>query len=556
MKALSFDELPLDEIIKTLTLKWDLSSTDTNLSNESRGTLLPSEKLYLEASKSRLVIPMNLADVDWSSLENLTIISGAIKEIAINTQASGRMIVASAIAAFAAVTQGLYDVRSPLGSVHPLSLNVLIVAPSGSRKTTVDRHFAKVFTIFTEVINEHIQTRNEEVEALLEKWEIDNKILKKAYKVAKENDSVIEEEEALVQHQKLKPKKLDFLTMVHDDFTISALLQSLYSNMPVALISTSEGAKVLDDSSMKSTPILNKLWDADTVQVSRISRESFRLNDAKMSSNLMIQPDVFSNILNKRGDELRGSGYLSRTIFCFPQSNIGQRPILTTKQYTKKTELLHSRLGSLCIQLLLFLSNPKSKRKQLQLDQEAEQLWINFANDTESKAKPGCLYHLVPDHSSKLAENVLRTAGVIHAVEYGEGDISAKTLNTAIQICIQSSKDFVECFVPLPQDVVDGQKLQKYLHNNFGVYLVGRNFEGVYFDERFIRQLKVRQCGPHKNAEKLNQAILYLIRQGIVTLVEEVKPKGKKVVYIDLIPSAPLPYSSVNGYSLRYSSIS
>jgi hypothetical protein len=471
MSRFSFADLPIDEIFKDLKLKWDLSSTDAALPNESRGTLLPSEKLYSEASKSRLVTPKNLADVDWPSLESHPILSGAIKEIAINTQASGRMIVASSIAAFAAVTQGLYDVRSPLGSVHPLSLNVLIVAPSGSRKTTVDRHFAKVFTIFTEVINEHIQTRNEEVEALLEKWEIDNKILKRAYKVAKENDSVIEEEETLAQHQKLKPKKLDFLKMVLDDFTISALLQSLYSNMPVALISTSEGAKVLDDASMKSTPILNKLWDADTIQVSRISRESFLLNNARVSTNIMVQPDPFMHILDKRRTELMGSGTLSRTIFCFPQSNIGQRPILTTKQYTKKTELLHSRLGGLCIQLLLFLSNPKSKRKQLQLDQEAEQLWINFANDTESKANPGGIYHSVTDHSSKLAENALRIAGVIHAVEYGEGDISANTLNTAIQICIQSSKDFVECFAPLPQDVVYGQKLQKYLHNNLGVYL-------------------------------------------------------------------------------------
>ncbi|MCF2948495.1 DUF3987 domain-containing protein [Paraglaciecola aquimarina] len=555
MKPYKFSKLPLAKIIKDFTARLGVPDLEEDHSNSKTKTLVDSTSLSSKERQPHLVTPTNFLDVDCQSFEHLNIIWGAYKEIALNTHAPGRMIVDAGNVSLAGVVQGLYVVRSPLGSLHQLSLNVNIAALSGERKTTVDRYFSKVYTILMEVINEHIQTLNNEVDESLEKWELDNKILKRAYKIAKENDSVIEEEKALSEHQKLKPEKLDFLTMVYDDFTISALLQNLYANMPVALISTSEGAKVLDDSSMKSIPLLNKCWDGDALQVSRLSRESFWVKEPKVSILTMIQPDLLTNILSKRYDELRNSGFLSRGMFCYPKSNIGRRPIVTTKKYTDKTNLLYSRLGRLSIQLLSSLSDSNFKRKELQLDQEGEQLWINFANYVESNTNPGGLYESATDLASKLAENALRVAGVLHAVEFGEGDISAKTLNTAIQICIQSSKDFVEFFVPPPQDVVYGQKLQKYLHNNFGVYLVGRNFDEMHFDERFMRQNKVLQCGPFTNAEGLNQALGYLSRQGIVAVVEEIKVKGKNAFYIDLVPQSPLPLYSSNGYPLRYACI-
>jgi len=77
----------------------------------------------------------------------------------------------------------------------------------------------------------------------------------------------------------------------------------------------------------------------------------------------------------------------------------------------------------------------------------------------------------------------------------------------------------------------------------------------MHFDERFMRQNKVLQCGPCTNAEGLNLALGYLSRQGIVSVVEEVKNIGKNAIYIDLFPKAPLPLYSSNGYPLRYACI-
>lgn len=501
--------------------------------------------------------PSSLLDVNAASMEHLKIFLGAVTEVALNTQAPGRMIVICALATIATIVQGLYVICSPLGGIHPLSLNTIVIALSGERKTTVDNFFTKVFTVILKVINTKIQDLNKGYESEVDKWQTDGKILKSAYMFAKKNGDAAAEELAYESHKQLKPERLDYLGFVHDDFTVSALLQSLYANMPVASIMTSEGAKVLDDANMKCVPFLNKLWDGASVQVTRVVRDSFWLRDACLSTSLMIQPDVLKKILDKRYDELRSSGYFARALVCYPQSNIGRRPVFCTQRYTEKTDLLHAKLAGLMIKLLRSLSDPEFKRQALELDQEAEQMWLYFANDVETKMNLGGIYESATDHASKSAENVLRLAGCLHAFEFGDGKISAKTLNAAIQIWLQCSKDFVDWFVPLPQDVQNGQRLQKYLHDNYGVYLMNRPVEQMYFDERFIRSRRVLQCGPLKNAEQMNQALGWLVRQGRVGVVEEVRPngKGKGTVYIDLIPGAGVPVYSSNGYPLRFSHI-
>jgi hypothetical protein len=475
----------------------------------------------------------------------------AIVEVCLNTQAPLRMVIMCALAAFSTISQGLYDVRSPLGSLHALSLNILIKGLSGERKTTVDRYLTSVISSFVSIINSKIDQANESVKSDLEKWELENAILKAAYKRAKRQGESHAEEEALDRHQALKPQELDFLAMIHDDFTMSALLYSLCANMPVASIVTSEGAKVLDDANMKNIPFLNKLWDGGPVQVSRISRESFWLEDPRLSTAIMIQPDVADKIISKRHDELRSSGYFSRALFCYPLSNIGKRHIGVTKQYDEKIKTLNARLGVLCIDLLMSLSN-STARKVLELDQEAEQLWLDFANHLESQMGPGGIYHSATDLASKMAENALRVAGTLHAIEFGDGPISSRTLGVAIEICVECSKDFLSCFVPPPQDVVDGQRLHKYLWDNFVVYMSNRSCDQLYFDERFIRRNRVLQCGPLTKAAQINQALSYLIRQNVVRVLEEIRPKGRGVVYIDLCPDGPFPQRSPDGFPLRH----
>ncbi|MFL0798746.1 MAG: DUF3987 domain-containing protein [Cellvibrionaceae bacterium] len=545
MKMNTLKKLPIEEIIERFSLSAGLPlQTSKDNSDDKRNSTLP-------VGLGQQSVPSCFGSSSDQILQGHPIMGGVVNETTLNTQAPEFMVMISAIANSTPIVHGLYDIQSPLGAIHPISLNVLTVANSGERKTTVDKSFSKSTRLLEKVINNFIREYNENVDAELESWEVENKVLKSDYKAARKKGVWVKEKNALYEHSKLKPERLKYVSLTHDDFTDASLLRDLNDIIPVAAISSTEAAKILDGAGINLTPVLNKLWDGAGIHVSRISRESFWLENVRLSTSLMLQPELMRKILRKREDELRGSGYLARTIVCCPESKIGSRPVAVTKPYTEKCDLFHRRLAELCVELLWALVKPDFKRKLLKLDQAAEQEWLRFANDIESKQQPGGYYHAATDHASKLAENVLRVAGVLHAVEFGDGEISICTLQAAINICLQSSSDFMRCFVPPPQNVQFGQKLQRYIYDNFGVSLVGKTASQMYFDERFLSRTMVLQCGPLTKSGQLNQGLGYLIQQGIVGVVKEIKPKGKGTMFIDLMPGALLPFSS-NGYQLRY----
>lgn len=495
--------------------------------------------------------PENLMDIDGRQFEHLEMIWEAIKEAAIITQAPGRLITSVVKPVCATVSQGLYVVESPVGSIHPLIINSLIAAPSGERKTTVEKLFTRGITVFVKVINKQIREMNKNYSTEIELWQTEKTNIRRKLSKAQKKGDAFEEQVAYQSHLARRPKKVPYLTIINDDFTIDALLQSLNENFPVASIITSEGAKVLDDANMKSIPFLNKLWDGADVHVTRISRPSYWLQNARLSTSLQIQPDVLKKIVEKRFVELRNSGYFARAIFTLPNSTIGKRPVYAVNNKTKKLDRLTWRLMEMLLELFKALSDPNFERHVLKLDQEAAHIWLQFANDVEQKMGQGGCYQSATDHASKLPENVLRLAAVFHAVEFGKGDISAKTLHLAIHLCLLCSQDFMNCFVPLPQDIQDAQRLQKYLYENMYVYLQNRQPHEIYFDERHVRRNRVRQCGPLKNSERLNQALRILYQQGTIGLVEEIRQQGKGTIYIDLLPNFLRPNFTSDGTPLR-----
>ncbi|HEF5183915.1 TPA: DUF3987 domain-containing protein, partial [Burkholderia cenocepacia] len=71
------------------------------------------------------------------------IIRDAINEVWTNTQAPDALIAMEFLTDMAVSAQGIYEVRLPTGQVRPLSLNLLVVAESGERKTRVHNLVAK-----------------------------------------------------------------------------------------------------------------------------------------------------------------------------------------------------------------------------------------------------------------------------------------------------------------------------------------------------------------------------------------------------------------------------
>ena len=95
---------------------------------------------------------------------------------------------------------------------------------------------------------------------------------------------------------------------------------------------------------------------------------------------------------------------------------------------------------------------------------------------------PGGLYENAKDHASKLMENIARIAANLHIINKCHGDISWKTLNTAIHICVFFSKEYLNIFDSRPQHVIDAELLYTWLMEQ------AQNFNNNVLPKRWVMQ--------------------------------------------------------------------
>ena len=93
-------------------------------------------------------------------------------------------------------------------------------------------------------------------------------------------------------------------------------------------------------------------------------------------------------------------------------------------------------------------SKPNS-RIELIFDPEAQNEWLSVFNSVEASIQPGGAFCRNRDYASKIAENIARVAGVMHAFEGYEGtEISKATLRSATTIVLWYASEFLRLFSP------------------------------------------------------------------------------------------------------------
>lgn len=111
----------------------------------------------------------------------------AINEVAWNTKAPPEMVAMEFGCCMGLVTQSLYEVRMPTGAVRPLSLNWLVIADSGERKTAVHKLVAKPIYDFDKKTNEQYKLNLEEYKADMNAWKaVESGLRQKIKKLAQE----------------------------------------------------------------------------------------------------------------------------------------------------------------------------------------------------------------------------------------------------------------------------------------------------------------------------------------------------------------------------------
>ena len=253
----------------------------------------------------------------------------AVKEVVQNTQAPEDMVQLCALAAISTVTQRLIKVKLPGVGVVPTSLMLMIVAKSGERKSAVESKFFNPIREFEQSKRTVYEKDYQQWKAKHEVWQVERKAVQKKLDKAITTNAPSEEIDVirteLTQKISQELKKPTPIKTLYDDSTSQALYSGLHNGLPFAGLISSEGGNVLKSGAFSDMAKLNSLWSGEIITIDRVKAESIHISDARLTTLIMVQPEVLADYMEKKGEQARGSGLMARFLFSSGQSTQGQR---------------------------------------------------------------------------------------------------------------------------------------------------------------------------------------------------------------------------------------
>jgi len=397
----------------------------------------------------------------WPCYKEHSLLESAVNEAARELQVSREMAMMCAFGAISTACQSHVDVKMPTGHKVPTSLMLLTIAESGERKTTTQNYF---FDSIYELNNKAYKCNEKALEIYEEEhkiWTTEQKFLERKFnKIAAQKDAnattaALEEIENHLKKEPILPECGKFL---YDDTTPQALVQMLNENIPNGCLLTSEANSIFSGKALGELDKLNTLWDGGSVIVDRISRQSFILEDARLTLSLMAQPIVITKFMGKRGEEARGTGFLARLLIAKPSAMAGYRTPTIISSLPRKKDF-NKRISEI-------ITRPSTqKRRTLTFSESASNIWIEYSKRLEVEMRENQIYYY-KDHASKLLENTTRLAALLHYFERKSDEdieISASTLEFCWAFTRTCSKHFMENLASEPQLVTDTNNLAHYL---------------------------------------------------------------------------------------------
>lgn len=456
------------------------------------------------------------------------LIKSAMTEAAEFTQAPDALVGSAFLAAVSLACQNSINVQRFEGLSGPCSLIVLILAESGERKSAVDNLATKAFQDFDEEQIELSNLYSAQHKAARTTWNIELKVIQSAIeKAIIKGQDTTEFTQRLEELFKREPAAPICRRMLYGDTTAPGFKYELRHKSTSVGIFSDEAKVVVNAGVLNDMAMLNKAWDGGKMHITRRTSESFDVTDARVTTSLMFQPDIFRKAFREGKSDAREVGYLARTLIAYPLSTQGTRfkydptaPLINLAHFNKRiSEILHQNMAA--------IATNTHERKTLKFSDDAQQVWLNGYNNTEHLLGPGGYLSDIKDFGAKYADNVARIAALFHYFEGEEGnEISVNTLRQASIICEWYLNEFKRLFSPraqlpsIPQVELDAMALERALIR----YFVKTRFYWV--DKSHLATL-----GPLRPVARLEPAINVLIQRGLLSNITKPPLAGRKARY-------------------------
>jgi len=432
-------------------------------------------------------------------------IKSAIQEVADFVKAPISMIASSALGAMSLAIQPQIDVKRAEGLSGPSSLYILVIADSGERKSSCDKYFTDGIRRYEKDAAIKAKPSIKKYETDIEAWDMKVKGVKAQLQhAAKEGETTDVAEATLKALMDDKPNKPKLPRLFYTDTTPEELAFSLSQTWPSGGIMSSEAGLVFGghgmakDVAMRTLALYNVLWDGGAFQVDRRTSQSFVLENARLTIALQVQESTLREFMRRTGELARGTGFLARFLICWPESTQGYRPYSEPPFHKHAVSAFNDRLYDILTKGNTIDQDGNLTPSMLALSPEAKQAWIAFHDDIEGQLVTGGQYHDIRDVASKIADNAVRLAGLIHAFEGNSGPITLEAFFSAQAIVhwhLDESLRFFSEFT-MPIELADAARLERWL-----VDICRIN------STTFVRKNEVRQKGPLRDSKAFQLAI-------------------------------------------------
>ncbi|WP_271311513.1 YfjI family protein [Yersinia intermedia] len=342
-----------------------------------------------------------------------SVLKNVIRELHDATQIPIELIGNVVLAAASLACQSLVEVIQPHTNMpEPCSLYLLTVAESGEGKTTINKQVMKPFYDFASEMKQEYEVRLSGFKREYKIWKVRQQALDSNLRQAIKHGYPGEIEELEIenhaQNEPIKPVRPNF---IYEDTSLKALIEGLSEHPEAGFIS--DEAITFFKSHLKNNPgLLNKAWDGEVYDFRRADGEKYEVKPC-LTFSLMVQPGIFRDYLNKHGDSGRSSGFLSRFLYSWGNSNLGYRAGNAVCDNTKHDlNIFYDKVASLLSDKKKRFYEGNVEIKTLVLSEQAMALWRNSRAVTEGKMAPGHEWEHIRDVASKAGANTLRMAAI------------------------------------------------------------------------------------------------------------------------------------------------
>jgi hypothetical protein len=407
-----------------------------------------------------------------------TIIARAIAEYQGYGQQPLPLIACSAMSSTSLTTQGLADVARDRHLVGPISSHSALVAVSGERKTSADRAFNKPLREWVIQRHEALQPMADRAHAELAAWTAERdgllqKIKRDAGKAGTNAEAdLARHTQRLAELESSRPRPVILPSLFHEDTNAARLAVDLAEGWPSSSIWSDEAGLVVgshgmnNDNLMGFIGLLNRLWDGNDFDRSRLTTKSAFIRGRRLTVSLMMQPVVLKRLLGAGDGASRGMGWIARTLIAWPASTIGARPYRDASDMPALAAF-HRRLRELLdVELPIEGAGMVLAPPLLSLSPSAFQVWRSFHYDVEAELSRVGEFSSVPDIGAKIAENAARIAGQFHVITQGPGgSVDAATMQGAAAVAIWHLNEARRILgtTKTPLDIADADLLLEWL---------------------------------------------------------------------------------------------